>query len=282
MSTYAVLNGKFVKEDSISISPNNRSFRYGDGFFETIKVVNKRIILSEYHFSRLFSSLAALGFECPVQITSVYFQDLVEQLVVKNSHQALARVRITIYRGDGGLYDEVSKYPNHLIQSWPLENAVNRLNVNGLVTDVYLKARKVSDDFSHIKSNNFLCYAMAALWAKSQKLNDCLLLNPYNNVADSTIANVFIVTGGIVKTPLLTDGPVSGVTRKFLLEHLPALGIQCVETSITTDELNDASEIFLTNAIYGLKWVKTFGNHQFTNTLSARIHDQLIRPLFNM
>ena len=280
MSTYAVLNGKLVKEDAFSISPNNRSFRYGDGFFETIKVVNGKIVLGDYHFLRLFSSLSVLGFDIPDQITQEYFQSFIERLVIKNNHPKLARIRITIFRGDGGIYDQVSQYPNHLIQSWPLENSVNQLNENGLATDVYHKARKVSDEFSHVKSNNFLCYALAALWAKNQKLNDCLLLNPYNNIADSTIANVFIVVDGIIKTPPLSDGPVSGVTRKYLLEHLSSLGIPCTETSVTIDDLEQASEIFLTNAISGIKWVKSFGVKQYTNTISAHIYKQLIRPLF--
>lgn len=280
MSIHAVLNGKFVKEEAICISANNRSFRYGDGFFETIKVINQKIVLSDYHFSRLFSSLALLSFDLPVLFSAGYFQNLIEQLVIKNNHQKLARVRITFFRGDGGLYDVVSHYPNHIIQSWPLEPSVNQLNQNGLITDVYTKARKVSDEFSAVKSNNFLCYAMAALWAKTQKLNDCLLLNPYNNIADSTIANVFIVDNGIVKTPPLNDGPVSGVTRKYLLERLPTIDVKCVETSLTTADINQASEIFLTNAISGIKWVKSFGDQQYTNTLSAHIHKQLIRPLF--
>ena len=282
MSTHAVLNGEFVREEAICISANNRSFRYGDGFFETIKIVSQKIVLSDYHFSRLFSSLALLGFEIPSILNAGYFQNLIEQLVIKNNHQKLARVRITFYRGDGGLYDQVSNYPNHLIQSWPLETSINQLNENGLVTDVYTKARKVSDEFSSVKSNNFLCYAMAALWAKSQKLNDCLLLNPYNNIADSTIANIFIVDNGIIKTPLLSDGPVSGVTRKYLLEHLPDIGLQCIETSLITADISQASEIFLTNAISGIKWVKSFGDQQYTNTLSAHIHKQLIRPIFGM
>lgn len=279
MSTYVILNGKIGREDAICISPNNRSFRYGDGFFETIKVVNQKIILKDYHFARLFSSLPLLGFNQPAPISPGYFENLIEQLIVKNNHQKLARVRITIYRGDGGLYDAVNHFPNHLIQSWPLETSINQLNENGLVTDVYTRARKVCDDFSSVKSNNYLCYVMAALWAKSEKLNDCLLTNPYSNITDSTIANVFIVHDGIIKTPPLSDGPVSGVIRKYLIEHLPGIGLECVETSLTISDIQQASEVFFTNAIYGIKWVKCFGEQQYTHSKAAQIHKQLIEPL---
>ena len=282
MSTYAVLNGKIVKEEAICISPNNRSFRYGDGFFETIKVINQKILFKDYHFARLFSSLSLLGFDQPATMKADYFENLIDQLVIKNNHQKLARVRITIYRGDGGLYDAASHFPNHLIQSWPLQSSINQLNENGLITDVYTRARKVCDGFSSVKSNNYLCYVMAALWAKSKKLNDCLLTNPYNLIADSTIANVFIIDDGIIRTPPLSDGPVSGVIRKYLIEHLPSIGLQCIETSLTIAEIQQASEVFFTNAIYGIKWVKSFGDHQYTHSTAASIHKQLIEPLLGL
>ncbi|MEB3088276.1 aminotransferase class IV, partial [Parvimonas sp. D4] len=87
-------------------------------------------------------------------------------------------------------------YPYFLIQSWPLQPATQELNENGLVIDIYKDARKTADLFSSIKSNNYLPYLMGALWAKEHHLNDAILLNPDNRVADATIANVFIVKDG--------------------------------------------------------------------------------------
>ncbi len=278
-SKFLFYNGKIMRSDQLLISPDNRSFRYGDGFFETIKVCKGKLVLANYHMERLFTSLDLLQFAPPVYFTPEYITEQVLALASKNDHQKLARIRITIFRGEGGLYDEQNHFPNHIIQSWELNPANNLLNENGLILDFFRDARKVCDHYSGVKSNNFLSYAMAALWAKQQKLNDAILLNPYDRVADATIANVFMVKDGIVKTPALTEGPVNGVMRKHILYSLRKMDISVEETSITGEDLSEASEIFLTNAIYGIRWVKQLGKNGFTNSFSKKLHKDCVANL---
>lgn len=277
---YLNYNGKVLRADKLLISPNNRSFRYGDGCFETIKMIRGKIILEDYHFERLFSSIERLQFEKPAFLTVHYLKEQLIELAKKNYHDKLARVRLMVFRGNGGLYDAENHFPNYLIQTWALNPANNELNKNGLVIDIYKDARKVCDQFSHIKSNNFLSYAMAALWAKKNKLNDALLLNPYNNIADATIANVFIVKDGMVKTPALTEGPVAGNMRRHLLKCMREENIPVEETQITAEDVLQASGIFLTNAIYGIRWVKQVGESNYPNTLAESFHKKFIEPLF--
>lgn len=274
-------NGKVLDENKLLISPNNRSFRYGDGFFETMKVVNGKICLENFHFERLFASLELLQFEKPSYLTTDYLKEQVTELLQKNSHSKLARLRLTFFRGDGGLYDPENHFPNYIIQSWELNPQTNQFNENGLVVDVFKEARKVCDHYSHLKSNNYLSYAMAALWAKQNHLNDALLLNPYDQVSDSTIANVWLVNDGIIKTPALTEGCVAGVMRRHLLKQLREASFPVEETSIAVDELLQANEIFLTNAIQGIRWVKQCGSSSYQNQLSILLHKQFIVPLFS-
>ncbi len=276
---YLNQNGRIIKEDKAVISPNNRSFRYGDGCFETMKVINNTILLADYHFERLFASLQLLQFDVPNYLTADYLQNQILDVAKKNYHNKLARVRLTVYRGNGGLYDPENHFPNYLIQTWDLNPANNLLNENGLVVDVFTDAIKVCDTYSHVKSNNYLCYAMAALWAKKHHLNDAILLNPYNRIADATIANVFIVTNGIVKTPSISEGCVNGMMRRYLLTKMRAKNIPLEETKIGVEELLQANEIFLTNGIYGIRWIKQIGNNNYTNTATSILYKQFIKPL---
>ena len=273
-------NGKVLRNDKLLISPDNRSFRYGDGCFETMKMVNGKIILEAYHLERLFSSLQTLHFDKPGYFISDAFKNEVMELVKKNKHKRSARIRITISRGNGGLYEAENNNPNYLIQSWDLNLSNNKMNENGLVMDVYTKSRKICDDFSHIKSNNFLCYVMGALWAKEQKLNDVILLNPYDKIADTTLANVFLIKDGIIKTPALTEGCIAGVTRKYLLKCMKEEGMPIEETSITVNELLESSEVFLTNTVRGIRWVKEIGKSSYENQLAAILHKKYILPLY--
>lgn len=276
---YLHSNGKIYNADKLLISPDNRAFRYGDGFFETMKMIHGKIILADYHFERLFSSLDLLQFEKPNYFTVDYLKKNIEELAEKNGHLKLARVRLMIYRGNGGLYDPENHFPNHLIQTWELNPSNNKLNENGLVIDIFKDARKACDHYSHVKSNNYLSYVMAALWAKKNKLNDAILLNSYDRIADATIANVFVVKDGIVKTPGVTEGCVSGVMRRHLINCLKKENIPCEETGLEPEELFNASEVFLTNAGYGIRWVQSCGNNNYTNELSKLLYKKFIEDM---
>ncbi len=279
-ATFLQYNGKSYKADKLLISPDNRSFRYGDGFFETIKMVKGKILLEDLHMERLFSSMDRLYFQKPSYFTPDYIKEQILALAKQNYHDKLGRIRLTIFRGNGGLYDPENHFPNYIIQTWALNPANNNLNENGLITDIYPDARKAADQFSSIKSNNYLSYAMAALWAKKEHLNDAILLNANNRIADSTIANIFIVQNGVIKTPPLTEGPVSGNMRRYLLQSLRKENMPVEESPITAEELKQAAELFFTNAIYGIKWVKQLGNSQYSNNVSSMLHKKFIAPLF--
>ncbi|HWB25286.1 MAG TPA: aminotransferase class IV [Chitinophagaceae bacterium] len=278
-SFYLNYDGKTHNSDKLLISPNNRSFRYGDGCFETMKMINGKILLRDLHFERLFSSLETLKFDIPAQLTADALEQQVIELARKNGHKALARIRLMFFRGDGGLYDDDNR-PHYLVQTWQMNPAINTLNDNGLVTGIFPDARKACDMYSPLKNNNYLCYAMAALWAKEQKLNDALVLNAYERIADSSIANIFIVSGGVIKTPAITEGCVAGVTRRYLVQCCHAEGIPIEETSITVEDIMQAQELFLTNAGYGIRWVKSCGVNNYRLQAAKKLFNEFIHPLY--
>jgi branched-chain amino acid aminotransferase len=281
MPVFVNWNGKIVKEEQVVISPNNRSFKYGDGCFETMKVINDLLLLKNFHFQRLFSSLETLKFDVPPLLTADSFLNQILELVKVNGHHPLARIRLVVYRGEGGLYDLDNLAPNFIIQTSIGSNDSNIYNSSGFILDFFPDARKTADRFSSIKSNNYLGYAMGALWAKQHQLDDCLLINAHNRLADATIANIFIITNGVIKTPSLSEGCINGVMRKYLIECFLKEGIPFREAEITMEELLNASEVFLTNATYGIRWVKKVASSNYSNTTSSFLHLKYIVPLFN-
>jgi branched-chain amino acid aminotransferase len=276
-----IFNGVMIDAEKPVITADNRSFRYGDGCFETMKAVNGKIFHANEHFERFFSSLELLQFDKPNYLTAAYLTDHINKLLQQNGHKKLARIRLTLFRGNGGLYEAENHFPNYIIQTWDLNNSNNKLNENGLVIDIYKDARKVCDNYSQLKSNNYLSYAMAALWAKKNHLNDALLLNPYDKIADATIANVFIVQDGIIKTPAVTEGCVNGIMKNYLLQCLRKENMPVEETMLIVDDVLQAQEVFLTNSIYGIKWVKQCGNSNYTLQTAALLHKKFIEPLWS-
>jgi aminodeoxychorismate lyase len=276
-------NGKIHKNDKLLISPDDRSFRYGDGCFETIKLVNGRMMLENYHLERLFTSLQALRFNKPNYFITEDFTEQIMEVARRNQYKKLARVRVTITRGEAtGSYDTDQHDPQYLIQAWDLNSNNNKFSDAGLVIDLYDEARKSYDHYSHIKHNNCLCYVMASFWAKQNQLNDVLILNAFGRIVEATIGNVFIVEDGIIKTPAISEGCVAGVMRKYLLKCVRDEGEAIEETEITAENINNASEIFLTNAIYGIRWVKQLGKKKYTQHVSGKLHKKFVEPLFNV
>jgi branched-chain amino acid aminotransferase len=270
---FIVVNGNFIEKNKAALALDDHSYRYGDGLFETMKIANGNILLEEYHFKRLFSGLKTLKIKTPALFTRQKIDEQVKRLCKKNNYEESARVRLSVSRGSGGLYDCDNKF-SYLIECWQLEQ--NDFNENGLVIDIFPDARKSIDIFSNLKSANYLPYVMAALWAKENKLNDALILNQHERICDATIANVFWVKDGKIFTPSLNEGCVAGVMRKKILElTIRNSGFLLLESVLTEDILFQADEVFLTNAITGIRWVKECRRKTYSNTISSKIFAEL-------
>jgi len=285
MKAFCCLNGRFVRASEPVLLASNRSYRYGDGLFETLRVVNGSIRLPEYHFDRLFRGMKLLDYTFPGRFDADTLEQQILQLVQKSQASPSVRIRLSVFRGNGGLYDEDGP-AQYLIECWPLETSNWQWNENGLEIDIYQKVRKSCDTFANLKSASFLGYSMAARYAKQQKLNDCLVLNEFGRIADSSIANVFVVRGTFITTPPLSEGCVDGVMRRYLLQELRSVilvnGFDLAEQPCTPEDLAMADGLFLTNAIRGIRWVKQCGQTSYNSETVRelfRITDTSFRPL---
>lgn len=277
---YINFNGKVIGGEEKLIHPDNRSFRYGEGLFETIRLQYGKMPLWDKHWNRLCQSLPHLYFEVPKYFSSEQLQGEVLQLAAKNKCKGAVRVRITIFKGEGGLWEQPSSTFNYLIQCWPIEQKEFSMNENGLDLGVFEAGRKACDVFSNLKSNNYLLYTLAAQYAKQQKWNEAVVLNQHGRICDTTIANIFFIKNKIVHTPALPEGCVAGVMRQQLMQEFVKNGIAVVEGTYSVVDLEEADEIFLTNAFYGIRWVKSFEEKQYQCNQSAQYFLQFVKPLF--
>ena len=278
MSQFDYYNDRFIPSGDPAISANSRAVRYGDGLFETIRMQNGKLLLSDLHFNRLFNGLKLLRFFIPVHFTPDYITALILELCKKNNTGNAARIRLAVLRGNGDLYNPEDLEPRLLIQCWPIGDHLQQLNENGLIVDICPDSSKSFDHFSHLKSNNYLPYVMAALYARRQFLNDAILLNVHGRICETTISNIFCVKNDTIFTPPLTEGCIDGVMRRYLLNNKGSFTI--TERMLTTELLLDADEVFFTNAM-GIRWVENCGGKLFSQPkMSAALHEQLIMPLF--
>ena len=269
-------NGKILAEGTAVIGPANRGLRYGDGLFETIKCVDGKLQLSDLHFARLWKGMGILQFTIPVHFTPEGLEEQILALAKKNGHLKNARIRLTVFRGEGGLYDPVNHQPNYLIETWELPETKAFLNSNGLVMGIYTDIKKNSGLLANLKHNNHLPYVLAAIFTKKQQWNDAVVLNQEGRLCDTTIANLFIIKDEMIQTPPLSEGCIAGVVREHLLKQLPALGFAVKEMPLTLDDLMLADEVFVTNSIHPVRWVRSTGEKNYDNQFIQKIFSAIL------
>jgi branched-chain amino acid aminotransferase len=278
MALFLFYNDAWLAAEQPLVAAGNRGFRYGDGLFETLYVAGGTIRLQDYHFERLFAGLQLLQLQLPEKYDAAYLAAQVATLCKKNQHTT-ARVRLTVFRGDGNLFDPPGATAHCIIESQALapgsRPATNGSRLPapaaGLSTGIFPHARKSADAFSHLKSNNYLSSAMAAIHARQRGWDDAFLLNAEGRICESAIANVFIARGGRLYTPPLSEGCVAGVMRRFLLSHLAAAGYAVEEAPVSVADLYAAEEVFLTNALRLLSPVSRCDEAQYSTRFGTGI-----------
>lgn len=275
MPGYINYNGSILPSGSNFISPSNRSFRYGEGFYTSIRVCKDSIPLWDLHAIRLLEGIKTLGFRQPTFFSTGALHNQVLKLCKKN-HLHHARIRITIFQGSGGLFDASDEMLEYIIESWPVPNKTPIWNENGLQIGLYNDGIKSVDAFSSLQSNNSLLPTMAAKYAKLNYWNDALLFNHFGRIAETVMANVFWIQSGQIYTNPLTEGPVNGVLREFLLTSLTIS-----EKPLTIPLLAEIDEMFLASPVQGIQWVASCNNNSYTSKQSESIYKAIIAPLFS-
>ncbi|MBO9620683.1 MAG: aminotransferase class IV [Niabella sp.] len=250
-------NGNFAAADAPVLHAGNKSYRYGDGFFETIRVVNSKIPLQTLHKNRIEKSLLLLYYELPVAIDTLFSQIL--ELCSLNNCGNDARVRLSFSHGEGTLFEHAPLH--YLIEATPYSLPAT---ASGLNLGFYTGLKKEASSYSSLKLSSAFIYSRAAQYCTVQGWNDCLILNTRQQIIESVISNIFWIKNGVVATPPLTDGCIAGVFRSFLLKQDPLIE----ERSCTSEILKEADEIFLTNALRGIQSVQQLEERMYINTIT--------------
>jgi branched-chain amino acid aminotransferase len=122
------------------------------------------------------------------------------------------------------------------------------------------------DALSGVKTLNAPRYVAAAIEARQSGWDDALLLNADGHVCEATSSNVFWWKGDQLCTPPLSDGPVTGTFRNLLLQLASVKGIPQAQKSLSPGMLFGADEVFLTNAVQGIRPVRFFEEKEYPCT----------------
>ena len=186
-----------------------------------------------------------------------------------------SRVRLSLYRSDGGFYLPTCRSLEYLIEVDELTEKPLSLNNNGLVIDVFHDHYKPNQTISNLKGGNSLVSVLSSIFADENDLNEAIILNLDSNICETTASNIFIVTDKHIITPPLSSGCVNGIVRKQIVENASSWGYSLEEKNMKVFELIKADEVFLTNSIKWIQWVSRYKKKSFKNDISADLFQKL-------
>lgn len=280
---YIFFNNKYIPANNKGFTLNNRAFKYGDGIFESMRMVDGKIPLLPYHCLRLLDGLKALSIETNLPLNTKFIGATAYNLAKKNSLPLLnARIKLTVFRAGEGYYSPQTNNCELLIEATELPNACFTLNNTGLSIGVYTSNFKPANmPLSNFKTTNCLLFVLASIYQQQNNLNQCLLVNQFGRIAEATTSNIFVVANNKIITPALNEGGVNGVMKQYLIAFLQQQGFQVHQSYLKIEDLKSANEIWLTNAVQGIQWVKNFENNFYSNTLACEISHKINQQLFS-
>ncbi|NQY66817.1 MAG: aminotransferase class IV [Flavobacteriales bacterium] len=254
-------------DSSTVITVNNRAFNYGDGLFETMRFMNGQVQFIDRHFMRLSIGMEMLGMKVPSHFTADYISREIKRLVNDRDLRGSARIKMVVFRKEGGFYLPDTNDFSFLITCDEIPNGYT-LNAGGVKLGVFDEVLLQESPYANIKHLNRLPNILAGNYCKEVGFDDCLMLNGKRDIVESMGSNIFLVKKGNLTTPKLEDGCLAGVMRSVIIDIAGNAGMSVSEESLTPESVEEADEVFLTNAISGVKWVGAYKRRRYLNTKS--------------
>lgn len=266
----AFLNGQFVPEAEAKVSIFDRSFLYGDGLFETLRVYSGKPFCWQEHMERLGRGAEFLKLRLPFTPEALY--QFATRLIEQN-HLPDSLLRMTLSRGVGPRgYSPKGADDPFLVMSLhpaPLGDWQNPPRWKLCISSIRLPAREAVAQF---KTCNKLPQILARAEAEARGADEALLLNTDSEVAEAASSNLFWIDGGSVCTPPLSSGILPGVTRAVVLELCRSLGVPTSERGILPEALRRMEGVFVSLSTLGVIEAATLdGSVLRLSNLTARI-----------
>lgn len=268
-------NGEIQSSDT-TLSNLNRGFLYGDGVFETLKIVNNKILFIEDHYFRLMASMRIVRMQIPNNFTLEYIEEQVLNLAKANNCENSARVRLTFFRNDGGFYLPQTRTVSFLIQVSPLNETHYSFSDAMYEVDLYKDFYITKQLLSTIKTTNKMINITGSIFADENDLQNCLLLNNEKNVVEALNGNLFMLIGNQLITPSIEDGCLNGIMRKQVLQVARKIeDVEVLEQPISPFDLQKADELFITNVITGIQPISKYRKKEYKSDLSKVLLEKI-------
>jgi branched-chain amino acid aminotransferase len=239
----AYVNGQYIPADRPALSVNDRSFLYGDGLFETIRITNGQPFLWREHLERLQRGAEFLKIPLPSAFAEI--EHATRHLLVQNdTPEGVVRIHLSRGPSERGYALPSNPHPTLVITTHKFIH-VEHPELKLITSTIRVLT---NDSLAQHKTANRLPNILARAEADAAGADEALLLNDRNQIAEASAANIFILRGRELITPPLSAGALAGTTRAFILKIAPAHNLTPLESPLATADIHSADATFLTSS----------------------------------
>ena len=268
-------NGTLVEQTGAALQ-ENRGFLFGDSVFETIKVLDGKVLFLEDHYFRLMASMRIIRMEIPMNFTMEFFESQILNLIKAKAIESAARVRFSVFRKAGGFYLPKTNEIEFVVVAESLETALYAFDEKPYEVELFKDFHITAQLLSTLKSNNRLVQITGSIFAEENGYQNCLLMNDAKNVVEALQGNLFMLSGNTLVTPPLSDGCLNGVMRKQILAITRKMeNLEVIEQSISPFDLQKADELFVTNVIKGVQPITKYRKKEYKTDLASEVLKKL-------
>jgi branched-chain amino acid aminotransferase len=255
MSGAVYVNGRITPEDQAVVPVFDHGFLYGEGVYEVARTYRGQPFLLGRHLHRLRTSASLIALSVPH--TDDEFEKRISDTMAAADlfpwvpGGADAYIRLLLTRGVGELtYDPAATpTPTLVIIARPHKTPDPRIYEDGVGVSIVPIQRNAPAALNPlIKSNNLLNNALAMQRALAHGGFEAVMRNARGELAECSQSNLFVVSGGVVRTPPLESGLLAGITRQFVLELCREEAITAEEATLHDADLLEADEVFITSS----------------------------------
>lgn len=243
-------------QPAVGVPVHDRGFAYGDGLFETIRVVRQQPQLLDRRLQRLEAGCQRLGI--PFDLAQ-----LRTQVLAFSAELGDGVAKLVLTRGDGqrGYAPPQSCQPRTLLMGSPAPAYPREHAEHGV--QLYPCATRLAEQpaLAGLKHLNRLEQVLARGEWQDPAFAEGLVRDMSGCVIEGVFSNIFLVSQGVLQTPSLERCGVAGVMRAEILERAQRAGIDVQICDIAFEELLEADEVFVCNSLYGIWPVRQLQEH---------------------
>lgn len=240
------IDGKYWEKEEAKISVFDHGFLYGDGVFEGIRAYKGQVFKLKEHINRLYESAQSITLDISISKEEL-IKLVINTLRINNLKDAYIRIVVSRGVGDLGLDPRKCKKSSLIIIADKIQLYPEEMYKKGLEIITVSTRRNIPDALSpRIKSLNYLNNILAKIETNLAGVLEGIMLNSQGYVAEATGDNIFLVKNNILFTPSVGCGILKGITRDAVIEIAKNAGMKVEEVLLTTYDIYNAEECFLT------------------------------------